>query len=139
MQSPENDKLLDEALSEIIGSKETRTDFKQWKQNHPQAVEMLTSRAGGEAHASPGLRKIRRIIMRSSISRAAAAAAIVIACLTGLFLLSSTGSGIALAEVLERIEQVTSYSCQMSATFKSKGMDEHRRRRPVSLSPGRRC
>ncbi|KPK41910.1 MAG: hypothetical protein AMJ65_08535 [Phycisphaerae bacterium SG8_4] len=128
MRSPEDDKWLDEALSEIIGSEETRADFEQWKQNHPQAVEMLTSRACGEAHASPRLRKIGRIIMKSSITRAAAAAAIAIACLAGLFLLKSTGSGIALAEVLERIEQVTAYRCQMSAKIKSQGMDE----KPIS-------
>jgi len=44
MKRPENDKWLDEALSEVIGSKKSRTDFEQWKQKHPEAVEMLTSR-----------------------------------------------------------------------------------------------
>jgi len=44
MKRPENDKLLDEALSETIGSKKSRTNFEQWKQKYPEAVEMLTSR-----------------------------------------------------------------------------------------------
>jgi len=62
--------------------------------------------------------------MKSSITKAAAAAVIVIACLTGLFLLRSTGSGIALADVVEQIERVKAYRCQMDATFKRQGMDE---------------
>jgi CheY-like chemotaxis protein len=44
MNHPENDKWLDEALSETIGSEKSRTDFEEWKQRHPEAVEMLTSR-----------------------------------------------------------------------------------------------
>ncbi len=71
---------------------------------------------------------IRRTIMKSPIARIAAAAVIFIACLTGLFLLRSTGSGIALADVLEQIEQVTACRCRMDATFKSQGVDE----KPIS-------
>jgi len=44
MKRPENNKWLDEALSETIGSKKSRTDFEEWKQRHPEAVEMLTAR-----------------------------------------------------------------------------------------------
>ena len=43
MKRPENNKWLDEALNEAIGSKKSRTDFEEWKQKHPEAVEMLTS------------------------------------------------------------------------------------------------
>ena len=78
MERPENDKWLDEVLSEIIGSKETRTDFEQWKQQHPDAVEMLTSRAGHGSSATVHPLSIRRIIMKSKITRFAAAAAIII-------------------------------------------------------------
>ncbi|MBL7186936.1 MAG: hypothetical protein ISS70_11510 [Phycisphaerae bacterium] len=106
MVRPENDKWLDEALTDIIGSEETPTDFEQWKQNHPQAVEMLTSRAGGEAHASPGLRKTRRIIMKSSITRAAAAAAFITVVALGLFEFIGTDStsGVVWAEVAQKIQ-----------------------------------
>lgn len=48
MNHPENDKWLDDALSEAIGSDKARTDFEAWKQKHPEAVEMLTSRASRE-------------------------------------------------------------------------------------------
>jgi hypothetical protein len=47
-----------------------------------------------------------RIIMKSPITKLAAAAVVVIACLIGLSLWKTTGSGIALADVLARVEQV---------------------------------
>lgn len=90
MKRPENDKWLDEALSETIGSKKSRTAFEEWKQKHPEAVEMLTSRAGREASASPDPLKIRRIIMTSTITKLAAAAVVVIAAAVGIHQL--TGS-----------------------------------------------
>jgi hypothetical protein len=114
MKHPENDKWLDDALSEAIGSEEARTDFEAWKQKHPEAVEMLTARADKEASASPSLLSIRKIIMKSPITKLAAAAVITIACLTGLFFWKSTGSGIALADVLARIEQVKAYRYKWS-------------------------
>jgi ferric-dicitrate binding protein FerR (iron transport regulator) len=84
MKRPENDKWLDEALSEAIGSKKTRTDFETWKQKHPKAVEMLTSRADKEAPASSVPSTIRRIIMTSTITKLAAAAVLVIAAAVGI-------------------------------------------------------
>ena len=119
MKRPENDKWLDEALNEVIGSKKSRTDFEQWKQRHPEAVEMLTSRIDKGASASPSPLSIRKMIMKSPITKIAAAAVIIIACLTGLFFWKSTGSGIALADVLTRIEQVTAYMYQMRSTITS--------------------
>ncbi len=44
MNHPENDKWLDDALVKTIGSEKSGTDFEEWKQKHPKAVEMLTSR-----------------------------------------------------------------------------------------------
>ncbi len=84
MKSPKNDKWLDEALSDVIGSKKPGTDFEEWKKNHPRAVEMLTSRAnrGPSAHKSP--LSIRNIIMKSPITRLAAAAVIIAAVLLSI-------------------------------------------------------
>ena len=56
---------------------------------------------------------IWRIIMKSPITKLAAAAVIIIACLIGLSFWRTTGSGIALADVLTRIEQVTGYMYQL--------------------------
>jgi hypothetical protein len=53
-----------------------------------------------------------RIIMRSPITKLAAAAVVVIACLIGLSLWRTTGSGIALADVLARMEQVKAFRFQ---------------------------
>jgi outer membrane lipoprotein-sorting protein len=55
--------------------------------------------------------------MKNPITKIAAAAVFVIACSTGLIFWKSTGSGIALADVLTRIEQVTGYAYQMSSTM----------------------
>lgn len=79
MKTPENDKWLDEALSEAIGAEKSRTDFEQWKQKHPEAVEKLTLRANRQA-VSPGPLTKRRIIMsnRSKAWKVAAVVAVVI-------------------------------------------------------------
>ncbi|MHC4118803.1 MAG: LolA family protein, partial [Planctomycetota bacterium] len=66
--------------------------------------------------------------MKSPITRIAAAAAIFIACVAGLFLLRSTGSGIVLADVLEQLEQVTACRYRIDATLKMPDMDE----KPIS-------
>lgn len=60
--------------------------------------------------------KLRSIIMKSSISRIAMAAAIVVACLIGVSMFRSTSS-ITLAGVLDRINLVTAYMYQTSASL----------------------
>ncbi len=117
MNHPENDKWLDEALSETIGSKKPRTDFEQWKQKHPEAVEMLTSRAQPKHSAYKRPLNIRSIIMKNPITKLAVAAVVIIACLIGLSLWRTTGSGIALADVLARIEKVKAYRFKSSLQF----------------------
>ena len=119
MKRPENDKWLDDALAETIGSKKAGTDFEEWKQKHPEAVEMLTSRAQLKASTTKRPHSIRIIIMKSPITKLAVAAMIIISCFIGLSFWKSTGSGIALADVLTRIEQVTAYMYQMRSTITS--------------------
>jgi len=67
---------------------------------------------------------IWRIIMKGKITKLAVAAVIIIACLIGLSLWPGTGTGIALAEVLARIEQVKAYRCQMSTTVNDKPISQ---------------
>ena len=117
MNRQDNDKWLDEALTDVIGSQKPRTDFAKWKNDHPDAVKMLTSRAGRQISAAPGPLGIRSIIMRSPIAKLSAAAAVIIACLIGLSLWRGTESGIALADVLARIEQVKAYSFKRTLHF----------------------
>jgi len=59
---------------------------------------------------------IWRIIMKNPLTKVAIASVLTIACLTGLFFWKSTGSGIALADVLARVEQVKSFRCKGSVT-----------------------
>jgi outer membrane lipoprotein-sorting protein len=60
---------------------------------------------------------LRRIIMKSPITKLAAAAAIIIAILVGMPFLSSTGSSVVLADVLERIEQTRAFMYKMEMTM----------------------
>ena len=64
-------------------------------------------------HHSPAARtkvlSIGRIIMKSSITKLAAAAVIIIAILAGLPFITTNPQGIALADVLEKIEQTHAY------------------------------
>jgi outer membrane lipoprotein-sorting protein len=55
-----------------------------------------------------------RLIMKSPITKLATAAIVAIACLIGLSLWRGTESGIALADVLARVEQVKAYRSQWS-------------------------
>jgi len=55
-----------------------------------------------------------RFVMKNPSVKLAMAAVIVIACLIGLSLWRTTGSGIALADVLARVEQVKAFRCQWS-------------------------
>jgi len=78
MKRPENDKWLNRALEEVIGSEKPRTDFEKWKQKHPEAVEMLTSRAKSKTSTITHPHLIRRIIMKNQITKYAAVVAVVL-------------------------------------------------------------
>ena len=78
MNNPENNKWIDKILGETIGSEKPKPDFEQWKEKHPKAVEILTSRASDIAVSKRPL-NIREIIMKNPITKLAAAAMIIIA------------------------------------------------------------
>lgn len=70
------------------------------------------------AQAGVGL-YLRRLIMRSSIVKMAVAAVVVLAVIGGIFLWTGTKSGVALADVLAKVEQVQAFMYQM--TMHTKG------------------
>ncbi|MBP7050358.1 MAG: FecR domain-containing protein [Phycisphaerae bacterium] len=76
-----DDQWLDEALNKAIHSDDTRPDFQKWKADHPEAVEMLTSRT-----RSPGQRphRIWRTSMNTHYVKIAAAAVIAVAGIVGV-------------------------------------------------------
>ncbi len=76
MEQTVNNKWLDEELTKAIGSEGKKPDFEKWKQLHPEAVEMLTSRAGKEPTSTRSL-NIWRMIMKSPITKLAAAVIII--------------------------------------------------------------
>lgn len=82
MNSPEDDKWLDEALSDTIGSKKPRTDFEAWKQKHPEAVKMLASRTSRPNREVLGI--IERRQTMSSTSRFWRVAAVIALICTGV-------------------------------------------------------
>jgi len=119
MKRPENDKWLDDALSNVIGSEKTESNFDKWKQEHPEAVEMLTSRVNRQTSASKHPLSIRNKIMKSPITKLAAAAVIVIAVFIGIEQFDTNSSSVVWADVAERFESVpffniTIYICDPS-------------------------
>jgi hypothetical protein len=104
MERPENNKWLDEALAETIGSEKPWTDFEQWKQQHPEAVKMLTSRAQGTPVPKHSF-NIRNIIMKSSITKLAAAVVIITAVLIVINPFDSNGTSTVWAQMTEKVQQ----------------------------------
>ena len=85
MKRSEDNNWLDEALTKAIGSERSTTDFDKWKEDHPQAVEMLTSRAKASPPAATRPLITWSTIMRNrNLRYSAAAAVIVIAAIIGL-------------------------------------------------------
>jgi hypothetical protein len=74
----ENNNRLDDALAKAIGCEKREPDFAKWQQDHPEAMQMLKSQATRQAR-SRRLLDIGRIIMRSPMSKLAAAAIIIVA------------------------------------------------------------
>ncbi len=79
MKRPENNKWLNGALSETIGSKKSRTDFEEWKQKHPEAVEMLTSRTSRSSREVLGeIERRQTMFVRKRAWKVAAVVAVLI-------------------------------------------------------------
>ena len=76
--------------------------------NTPQSIHIAT---------------LGRIIVRCPLTKLAAAAAVLIACGVGLSLWRTTASGVALAEVLARMEQVQTYRMKVSSAFQMEGAE----------------
>ncbi len=112
MERIEDKKWLDEALTKTIGSEEQKPDFENWKQQHLEAVETLTSRASREK-AVAGPLSIRRIIMKSPITKIAAAALIIGAVMLSIHLWDkSTPSAYAFEQTVEAMQGKRSFHIQ---------------------------
>jgi outer membrane lipoprotein-sorting protein len=78
MKTSENNNWLDDALAKAIGSDRRKPDFEKWRQEHPEAVQILKSQATRQTQPLSPL-EIGRIIMKSPITKFAAAAVIIVA------------------------------------------------------------
>lgn len=111
-----NNNWLDEVLKDAIGSEKPRMDFEQWKQTHPQAVEMLISRAVSRPASKRPL-NIRNIIMKSPLTKFATAAAIIIAVLIGIGHFGENSSSIALADITDQFESVPFFNLAIYLSY----------------------
>jgi hypothetical protein len=104
-----NNNWLDEALAKAIGSEKCVPNFEKWKQDHPQAVDMLTSRVRRKPSASP--LKIRSMIMKSPLMKLAAAVIIAVI-FAGIYLFGGPirVTSVAWADIAERFESVPFFS-----------------------------
>ncbi len=96
----------------------------------PTSVELDKKVRDEIVRASEGTRKDEPVttksdlwisIMKSNVTKLAAATVIVVTCMIGLSLWRTTGSGIALADVLTQVEQTPAYAYQVTMTIKGKG------------------
>lgn len=85
MKTPENNNWLDDALAKEIGSKKPQPNFQKWQQDHPQAIKTLTARSGTDGNIpSTPLPSIWRTIMKTKLTKLAAAAVIIIGIMIGI-------------------------------------------------------
>jgi len=95
-------------IEQLAGGIRFRPDEKTDERILAAAEAALSKRTFTDTKAE----KMRIIIMRNPVIRIAVAAVVVIACLIGLSFWRTTGSGIALADVLARVEKVKAFRFQ---------------------------
>jgi len=82
MNKQRNEKRLDELISRTINTEKPKFDAEKWKQKYPDEFQSLLSRAAkGDSARQPNILKV---ILKSPLTKLAAAAVIIVA--AGLFL-----------------------------------------------------
>jgi protocatechuate 3,4-dioxygenase beta subunit len=105
MKTKEKDKKIDRIILRMAATDKPKADFQQWQQDHPQAVQTLTSCAGGDGNIrSAPAQNIWRTIVNSRITKFATAAAVILIA-TGIFLRGFNGST-AWAKVMEAFGEI---------------------------------
>ena len=85
MKAPENNKKLDELISQTISREKPKFDFDKWKSTHEKEIRIYKSQMSDEQTTrSIRIFKIGRSIMKSPITKITAAAVIVIATLAAI-------------------------------------------------------
>jgi len=108
MKSHQSNEQLDELLSQAVSRGRPTFEFDKWKQKHKDEIQVFKQQTAGEQTLhSPRPFNIWRTIMKSRITKLAAAAAIVIAVLISInqFGGSIDGASVAWANVVKNVEQ----------------------------------
>jgi hypothetical protein len=106
------DKKIDELIIRAIGRQRPTFDFDKWRADHQKEIHTY------KAQVKKPLDSVEspvswRIIMKSSITKLAAAAAVIIAVLIGLeWSGGKNAATVAWAKVVENVEQIESYIFQ---------------------------
>jgi hypothetical protein len=111
----EKNNWLDDVLAKAIGCEKREPDFTKWRQEHPDAVQMLKSQATRQTRPR-SLLYIGKIIMRSPITKLAVAAVIIIVVLAGIYLLTGKTPEVtccAWAQIADRVEQIKTCICRL--------------------------
>lgn len=123
MRPSENDKRLDETIANAVGSNASKPKFDQWQQNHREAIKSLKSHTGqtdGLSYARA--HSIWSNIMKNRITKYAAAAAIVVAVLAGVYHVTGSMDGAntawAIEQTIEAMEGVRLVHFSGEATSK---------------------
>ncbi len=106
MKASENDNWLDDALAKAIGSDRRKPDFEKWRQEHPEAVQMLKSQATQRPRPFD-LLELGKIIMKSPITKLAVAAVIIIAVATSITVFNkSTPTAFGIEQVIAASDNI---------------------------------
>ncbi len=133
MKADESNKKLDELISKTVGRDKPQFDFDKWKQTHKEEIQIYKSQAAGGQISYPAQQyNIWRIIMKSRITKLAAAAVIIIVVLIAIhpFNGSLNGTTAAYAKVKEAVRNVPwmyiSYTGYMLDEMGNKKSEEDR-------------
>jgi hypothetical protein len=105
MKPNKHDKKLDELIGRAISRPRPTLDFDKWQKQHEREVQDFTSSAEQLPQAGRPL-EIWRIIMKSKITKLAAAAVIIIALIVGVPQFIGSIESVAWAELADRVGQI---------------------------------
>ncbi|MBN1805554.1 MAG: hypothetical protein JW837_09900 [Sedimentisphaerales bacterium] len=117
MNKQNNKKQLDELISHAVGRENLKFDFGKWKEQNQKEIQDFQVEIKQPDINNPVLTNIWRTIMNNRITKFAAAAVIIIAVMLGINYIggSPDGVSVALGEVLEKMEKINSYTCEMTS------------------------
>jgi hypothetical protein len=119
MNKKKDERWLDELIFRTIDSGKPEFDPEKWKQKYPEEFEMIKSLGRQDSVVSAGQPNIWRKIMKSRITKIAAAAVIIIAVLIGVhhFGDSIYVASVAWGEVVKKVGQAQTFVYRMKVNM----------------------